>query len=60
MIMGGKGYGYDIKYSYKSYGFNLAREYVEQYDSTLYRELDKILNGKKRTFKELLAYAKKR
>lgn len=56
--MGGKGYGFDIKYKFKSYGYNLARDYVEHSDSELYKELDKIMNGKRRTFKELFNYAK--
>lgn len=56
--MGGKGYGYDIKYAVRGYGYNLAKDYVEHSDSELYKELDKIMNGKRRTFKELYDYAK--
>lgn len=51
--MGGKGYGYDIKYKNKSYGYNLAKDYVEDSSSELYKELEKIENGKRRSFKEL-------
>jgi hypothetical protein len=58
--MGGLGYGYDIKFSQKGYGYNLAREYVEQSDSELYKELEKIMGKRRRTFKELFEYAKKK
>ena len=53
--MGGKGYGYDIKYKNKPYGYNLAKELVEDSSSELYKELEKIENGKRRTFEELLS-----
>lgn len=47
-----------IKYNEKGYGYNWAKDEVNRYDSELYRELDKLKNGKK-TFDQLFEYAQK-